>query len=191
MAVLNFIRRWFRVRHVLLLLLLTGGVNALAQSSSSKEYQIKAAFLFNFAQFVDWPTLTNSDTPFQIGVLGENPFGSALEETVQGETIKNHKIAIVQARSVADLKNCQMIFISKSEKKHIPKILSELNSSSILTVSELDGFTEDGGIINFYLDGRKVRFEINPTAARREGLKISSQLLSLGKIVEPAEGGER
>ena len=157
--------------------------------AQSKEYQLKAAFLFNFAQFIEWPALTNSDTPFRIGVLGDNPFGPALEETVQGEAVKNHKIVVQHAQSVADLKNCQMIFISKSEKKRVPDILSRLDSGAILTVSEVEGFAANGGVINFYLDGKKVRFEINPAAARREGLKISSQLLSLGRLVEPSGGG--
>jgi hypothetical protein len=184
-------RRGIHLWQLLFALQLVVGLNALAQTAASKEYQIKAAFLFNFAQFTEWPTLTNDDTPFRIGVLGDNPFGVALDETVQGEAIKNHKITVQHAQRIADLKNCQMIFISKSEKKRISEILSRLDSAAILTVSEIEGFAESGGVINFYLEGKKVRFEINPAAARHEGLKISSQLLSLGKIVEPAGGASK
>lgn len=157
--------------------------NAPAQS---KEYQIKAAFLYNFAQFVNWPAATLADTnaPFYIGVLGDDPFNGALDGMVQGESIDNHKIVIERSQNVEDLKNCEMIFVSKSERKHVPEILSELDSRPILTVSEIKGFAERGGSINFYQEGTKLRFEINLGAAQHDGLKISAQLLSLGKIVQ-------
>ena len=166
-------------------------MNLSAQTTASKEYQIKAAFLLNFIQFVEWPptVFTNADEPFRIGVLGENPFGTALAETVQGETINNHKIIVQYAEGIKDLKDCQTIFISKSERKKVGEILAELDSRAVLTVSEIEGFARSGGNINFYLEDKKVRFEINPTAARREGLKVSSQLLSLGKIIQTAKEG--
>ena len=190
MAVLNL-----NARHrlagfglVLFLLLPGGGTNLFAQATS-KEYQIKAAFLFNFIQFVQWPptVFKNADDPFRIGVLGQDPFNAALEDTVQGETISNHKIIVEHAMQVDDLKNCELIFISKSEKKHVPEILSALDDKPVLTVSEIEGFAERGGGINFYLEGKKVRFEVNPDAAQHDGLKMSSQLLSLGKIIETAK----
>jgi hypothetical protein len=190
MAVLNL-----KARHrlagfglVLFLLLPGGGTNLFAQATS-KEYQIKAAFLFNFIQFVQWPptVFKNADDPFRIGVLGQDPFNAALEDTVQGETISNHKIIVEHAMQVDDLKNCELVFISKSEKKHVPEILSALDDKPILTVSEIEGFAERGGGINFYLEGKKVRFEVNPDAAQHDGLKMSSQLLSLGKIIETAK----
>jgi hypothetical protein len=181
MPIKNFIGRWFCI-----LLLLVAPIGAQAQS---KEYQIKAAFLYNFAQFVDWPATAFADSaaPFYIGILGDDPFGAALDETIQGEAINNHKIIVVRSQNVADLKNCEMIFVSKSEKKHVTEILSDLDSKPILKVSEVDGFAQDGGSINFYLEGTKVRFEINPSATQSDGLKISSQLLSLGKIVASAK----
>jgi hypothetical protein len=165
---------------------------ACVADAQSKEYQIKAAFLFNFAQFVDWPSavFANTNAPFSIGILGDDPFGGALDETIQGETINNHKIIVVRSQQVEDLKNCQIIFVGKSEKKHVAEILSELDSRPILTVSEIDGFAERGGEINFFLAGTKVRFEINPAVAQNDGLKISSQLLSLGKIVESTKEGK-
>jgi len=157
-----------------------------AQPAASKEYQIKAAFLFNFAQFVEWPTnaFTSTDAPFSIGILGDDPFGKALDATVQGESVQNRKLTIQRSRRLEDLQNCQVIFISKSEKSRLSEILPKLNARSILTVSELPGFAGSGGVINFYLEGAKVRFEINPAVAQRERLKISSQLLNLGKIIE-------
>jgi hypothetical protein len=193
MAVLNPILRFPLAGFCLALFVLmcVGGTNLPAQTAS-KEYQVKAAFLYNFAQFIEWPStaLTNADTPFCIGVLGDDPFGTALEETVQGETINGHKIIVEKAHRVKDLKNCQMIFICKSEKGQLREIMSELDSSAVLTVSEIDGFAASGGVINFYLDGSKVRFEINPATAQHDGLKVSSQLLSLGKIIQGGREGE-
>jgi len=173
---------------MLAILLSCGGLNLSAQTS--KEYQVKAAFLFNFAQFVQWPdtVLTNADMPFCIDVFGADPFGAALDETVQGETINGHKIIVRHVEHITDLKDCQVIFICKSEKSRLKEILSGVNSNAVLTVSEIDGFTQDGGDINFYLEGNKVRFEINPAAAQHDGLKVSSQLLSLGKVVAGREG---
>jgi len=175
-----------------ILLALTAGAMAFApreapaQLAVSKEYQIKAAFLFNFVQFVEWPSgaFTNSDSPFCIGVLGEDPFGTALEETVHGETVQNRRLVLQRSHRVENLKGCQIIFISKSETERVPGILGDLDPVPALTVSETQGFAQRGGIINLYLAANKVRFEINTAAARRKGLKISSQLLSLGKIIE-------
>jgi hypothetical protein len=156
-----------------------------ARAQESKEYQIKAAFLFNFAQFVEWPSaaFADSQTPISIGVLGDDPFGAVLDQTVQGETIHSRKLVVQRSRRLEDLKGCHLLFISKSEKSRVGDILSGLGSSSVLTVSETESFARRGGIINFYLDGNKVRFEINAQAAQQKGIKISSQLLKLGKAV--------
>jgi hypothetical protein len=163
---------------------------ACAANAQSKEYQIKAAFLYNFAQFVDWPSaaFANTNAPFNIGILGDDPFDGSLDATIQDETINGHKIVAIRSQRIEDLKNCQIIFVCKSEKKRIAEILTELDSKPILTVSEIDGFAQRGGNINFFLAGTKVRFEINPGAAQSDGLKISSQLLSLGKIVQSGGG---
>ncbi|HEY1790805.1 MAG TPA: YfiR family protein [Verrucomicrobiae bacterium] len=155
-------------------------------SAQSKEYEIKAAFLFNFAQFVNWPSAAFAETnaPFCIGILGDDPFGAALDQTVQGENVDNRKILIERSQNIGDLKNCQMIFVSRSEKRHIGEILTGLDTRPVLTVSEVEGFAQSGGDINFFLAGTKVRFEINAGATQSDGLKVSSQLLSLGKIVQ-------
>jgi hypothetical protein len=168
-------------------LFLAGAMPGRPQSDASKEYQIKAAFLFNFAEFVKWPSgsFGGPDAPFCIGILGDDPFGSALDETVQGESIDNHRLTVVRASRVEDLQNCQMIFVCRSEDGHIGEILSQLGSRPVLTVSEVENFARDGGDIDFYLSDGKVRFEINPEASRQCGLKISSQLMTLGRIVEP------
>jgi len=194
MAVLNAAMRGRAARLCFVLLTLLGGghLTVNGQTGVSKEYQVKAAFLFNFAQFVDWPpaAFTNIDMPFTIGILGRDPFGAALEATVEGETVNNRKIIIERARTVDDLKNCQLIFISQSEKSQVPEILSALDDRPVLKVSEIEGFARLGGSINFYLDDGRVRFEVNPAAAQRDGLKVSSQLLSLGKIIQTSKEGK-
>ena len=170
----------------LLALLGAGPLNSSPQEIS-REYQIKAAFLFNFAQFVEWPATAfpNLSTPICIGILGTDPFGAALDETVQGETIHSRPLVVTRSKQVEDLKSCQLVFISESERERVGDVLAALDLQSVLTVSDIDRFAERGGVIRFFVQGNRVRFEINPASARREGLKISSQLLALGRIVEP------
>ena len=153
--------------------------------AQSREYQVKAAFVYNFAQFVMWPetAFTNTTQPFQIGVLGENPFGKSLEETVKGETIKGRPIIVVESPRIEKLAGCQILFVSKSALAHAEDIFQKLDSKPVLTVSEDPGFIQQGGIINLYRDGGKVHFQINPDAAEKNGLKLGSELLSVGKIV--------
>jgi hypothetical protein len=177
---------WLPGRFVLCALLLLTAPAAL--QAQSREYQVKAAFLYNFAQFVAWPepAFTNADEPFQIGVLGDNPFGADLKETVRGETIQGRQIVIQESRHAEALANCQIVFVSKSEAGRLDQVFSKLDSKPVLTVSENPGFAERGGIINFYRERGKVRFEINPDAAEKNGLKVGSQLLRVAKIVHPA-----
>jgi hypothetical protein len=174
------IGRWF------CLLLCLPALTASPAAAQSKEYQIKAAFLLNFTQFVQWPAaaFAGAAAPLCIGVLGDDPFGAALEETVRGESIQDHKLTVRRAQKLEDLADCQLVFVSKSENGRVPEILAKIDSHPVVTVSEVAGFAKQGGTINFYREQNKVRFEINPAAARQSGLKISSQLLALGKIVE-------
>jgi hypothetical protein len=176
--------RWLTFLAALALLGLTG-VEANAQIAPSREYQIKAVFIFNFLQFVEWPASAFPDktSPIRIGILGNDHFGSALEETVRGETIHDRPLIVVRSRRAEDLLNCHLVFISESEARGIEAILSQLSPRPILTVSDVNGFARRGGVIAFYPEGKKVRFEINIDTAQRLGLKMSSQLLSLGKIV--------
>ncbi len=177
----------YRIRLVAFTFILVFSWTGMAGSVAgvSREYQVKAVFLFNFAQFVEWPATAFSgpDAPLSLCVLGDDPFGTALQEAVHGETIANRRLEARHSRRVEDLVNCQMLFISKSEEQHIGEILAELDVMAILTVSEVEGFARRGGNINFYLEENKVRFEINPDAAQSRGIKMNAQLLSLGKIV--------
>src|SRR5690606_29576187 len=166
-----------------------------ARTAPSREYQIKAVFLFNFLQFVEWPETAFADpaSPGRIGVLRDDPFGQALDDAVRGEPIGGRPLVVRRSRNVEDLQDCHLLFLSRSETRRADEILARLDRRPVLTVSEIDGFARHGGVIAFYPDGKKVRFEINSDAARRQSLRISSQLLDLGRIVgaEPsgAEGG--
>ena len=163
----------------LIWLLALGGGRA--QESAPTEYQLKAAFLLNFAKFVEWPpaAFAEATSPIVLGVLGNNPFGDVLERTVQDKAINSRSVLVKPFRSSVESTNCQILFISTSEKARLPEILASLRGASVLTVGEMDGFTEAGGIINFVRQGNKIRFQINESAAKKAGLKISSKLLSL------------
>ncbi len=169
--------RWFCLGLALLLAVPVGR----AQDAQPSEYQIKAAFLFNFAKFVQWPAAVQGDakSPIVIGILGDNPFHEDLERTIRNKLVDEHPLVIKEFRSAADATNCHLLFISTTEKKRLPEILEALKGTSVLTVSETEGFTEAGGMINFVQQGTKLRFQINKDAANKAGLKISSKLLSL------------
>jgi len=154
---------------------------ARAQDPQPTEYQIKAAFLFNFAKFVEWPpkAFAEAPAPIVIGILGDNPFRDDLARTIRGKAIDDHPLVIKEYRSPAEATNCHILFISASEKKRLLEILEALKGAKVLTVSETDRFTENGGMINFFLDGTKIRFQINKDAVTSAGLQISSKLMSL------------
>jgi len=154
-----------------------------AQDAAPSEYQIKAAFLFNFAKFVQWPpeAFATTNSPLIIGVLGENVFGDNLEKTINHKVINERPLQFKEFHSVAEATNCHILFISTSEKAKFSKIIQGLQGTSVLTVSETGEFIDAGGMINFVLEANKIRFEINDEAAKKAGLKISSKLLSLAR----------
>ena len=169
--------------------------NGAARAQQRPEYEVKAEFLPLFSHFVKWPATAFPDkqSPLIIGVLGNDPFGSALDQAIKKEgTAGGRKLVLKRSTRVDDLKTCHVLFICKSEENRIEEILAGLGESSILTIGDFHGFAERGGMINLFLKEDKIRFEINPEAARRRDLKLSSQLLNLAKIVktEPdKEGG--
>ena len=145
--------------------------------------QVQAVFLFNFAQFVKWPSkaFPEAGSPLTIGVLGTNPFGGALEKTVRGETVNGRRMAVKFSRRAEDLKGCQIVFISQSETARLGAILGSLQGTAALTVSDIPRFCEQGGMINFVLEGGQVKFAINTRPAKSAGLQISPKLLRLAK----------
>jgi hypothetical protein len=153
------------------------------QEIAPSEYQMKAAFLFNFAKFVEWPTaVLPENSPLVMGVLGDDPFDGALENAVRNKAIAEHPLAYKRVKSLSEVKDCHILFISSSEKKRWPQLSDALAGASVLTVSEnWDHFTDAGGVIYFFMENRRVCFDINAEAARKVGLKISSKLMLLRK----------
>ena len=149
--------------------------------SQGGEYQVKAAFLFNFAKFVGWPAhkFSQPDSPLIIGLIGSDPFGGLLEEQVQDQRINDRTVMVRHVESMPELRKCHIIFICRSEVSRLGAILSEVRSDNVLTVGESDNFLGRGGMINFVMVGNAVHFQINDAAARRAGLKISSKLQPL------------
>ncbi|HUK57192.1 MAG TPA: YfiR family protein [Nitrospiria bacterium] len=161
-----------------------GMVSVQAETLTSTEYQVKAAFIYNFSKFVEWPTETLSgDKPFVIGVLGRDPFDNALDETVSGKTVQEKKIAVKRFSKVEDALTCNVLFISNSEKDNMAKIIERLDHLPVLTVSDIGRFAEQGGMIQLIVDQNRVRFAVNRAATDKAGLKPSSQLLKLAQIV--------
>lgn len=151
------------------------------------EYQVKAAFLYNFGKFVDWPvTAEDSGKPLVISVFGTDPFGPVLDRIVQGRLVRGRSVIIRRPIRIEELLPCQILFVSSSEKGRMPTILHALDGASVLTVGEMEGFLQLGGMIGFVVENDKVRFEINEDAARRNGLRISSKLLTLAKASKAA-----
>lgn len=173
---------------VLLTCLLPGELTA--QNAPPNEYQIKAAFILNFAQFIQWPAASFGDAsqPIVIGILGDDPFGEMLEQTFANEVVGGRALVVKRARQVDDLKSSHLLFVSKSERDRVTTILNSLRDSAVVTIGEVENFAQRGGIINFYMDGRRVRFEINADAAQKKGIRIHSQLLARAKIIGALPG---
>lgn len=146
---------------------------------------VKAIFLFNFVQFVEWPSDAFSEpgAPFVIGVLGDDPFGRVLDDVVRGEVVKNRKLIVARYRRVEDVESCHVLFVSSSEVMKQERILAALRKRPILTVGESDRFASGGGMIRFLSDQNRVRLRINLEAATSAGLVISSKLLRPAEIV--------
>jgi hypothetical protein len=148
---------------------LSGVAGGRVQAQAADEYQIKAAFLYN--QLV-------------VGLIGDDPFGSTIDQTISGKSINGRQLTIQRLKWGQNLRECHILFIAASERKRLAQILESLRGANVLTVSELDKFCLQGGLINFILEENKVRFEINLDAAEQAGLKISSRLLTLAKSVK-------
>lgn len=155
------------------------------------EYQVKAAYLFNFLKFVEWPSSAFADplAPFVIGIVGDDPFGSALAEVTVGKTVQGRDLVIRRYHPGENLRGASILFISASEKKRLSQLLASLRGSSVLTVADMDGFLDAGGMIQLLSENDRVRFAINVDETTRARLKVSSKLLSLAHVVGKNENG--
>ena len=187
---------WFRPAFLRLLafaLLLVGAVPLIAQPAYPPlEAGVKAGYLFTFTKYTEWPTnaFTNSTAPIVIGVLGEDPFGTVLDQTLAERISQNRKVVIRRAREVQALRDCQVIFICRSEKARLPAILAALRQAPVLTVCDDDAFFQQGVMIKFALVKETVRFEVRLEPAERAGIKFGSGMLGSAKKVWPKSGGE-
>jgi hypothetical protein len=168
-------------------LLLVGAARLGAQAARASEAQVKAVFLFNFAQFVDWPpeAVPDSQAPLVIGILGGDPFGDFLDATVRGEHRGARPFAVQRFQRVEDITRCDILFIGRPVGDRPEEVLARLKNRPILTVSDADRFAERGGMIHFVTDRSRIRLQINPEPAEAAGLTISSKLLRVAEVITP------
>jgi hypothetical protein len=155
-----------------------------AELRSAQEYAVKAAFIFNFAKFIEWPSqaLAEPDAPLLLCILGADPFGDTLS-AIENRTVKGRRLAIKRIRALETAGGCGMLFIARSERHRLEQMLPALQGQPVLTIADMEGFAEAGGVINLVMAEDKVRFEINLEAAQRARLQISAKLLRLGRVV--------
>jgi hypothetical protein len=153
-------------------------------NASGTDYKLKAAYLYQFTKFTEWPTsfFKDKNSPIQICILGRNPFGSMLD-SFSSKASQDRILSVINVSSLDEVSNCHVVFISKSEEKRLPQILQRIEFSPVLTVSDMDGFAQRGGMIGFVPTKRKIKLEINVDASILAGAKISSKLLKVATLV--------
>jgi hypothetical protein len=158
-----------------------------AGAQISREYQLKSVFLFNFAQFTDWPTNAFADekSPIVIGIVGPDPFGAALQDTIRGETVGGRPLTVEHFTRPADIKTCHMLFISQPEIRHTEEILKSIKGSPVLTISDAESPVTSEIMIRFLVENNKVHFRINPQAAHAANITLSSRLLRVAEVAPP------
>ncbi len=166
--------------------LYTGSPNTHAQAQEpSAEYQLKAAFLYNFAKFVEWPvdTFPDSTTPFTICALGNDPFGSSLD-AIAGKTVRDRALVIKRIRSGGAVTGCQILYVSPNELPQVTGLLRSLHKAPVLTVCDIDACAETGLMLNLRMADNRVQLDINLEVVQQTPLKVSSQLIKLTRIVK-------
>jgi hypothetical protein len=182
----GFQRGWPPLAGVVVALALLGTTGLLAQQPKPNEYQVKATYLYNFGRFVKWPGTfpAGKGDSFSVCVLGQDPFGSILDSTLAGETLEGKPVVLRRISKPQGAGECRILFISAKEEKHLKEILAALDEGDVLTVSDMPDFTRRGGMIQFVLEGDRVRFEINLATAERAKLVLSSELLKVAASVK-------
>ena len=164
-----------------------------SESSEPSEYLVKAGFIYNFAQLVQWPpaAFSQPDSPIVIGILGTDPFGEIIDRVVQNKRLDGRSLVVKRLKRGAQVKECNILFVSLSEAGHLEEVLQSTKNLPILTIGEMPGFAMRGGIINLTVAGNKIRFEVNIEAAKQANLNISSRLLALARIVPQSADGKK
>ncbi len=180
------IRGLRQVRRVLQVLVLIACVRpASAQVDPQSEHKFKAVYLYNFLKFVDWPNgaFADQSSPVRIGILGNDQLTKLLGETVGSEKIGDRSVVVAQISTLNEVQECQMVFVSRTEKDRYREILTKVKGKPILSVGEEEEFFQMGGAVNFYFEGKRLRFEINLKSVKAAELTANSKLLRLAKIV--------
>jgi len=163
-------------------LVISSPLRCMAQAGAEREYELKAAVLYHIIEYVEWPKDSAPEPgTTRIALLGQIPFAAALE-VLNGKSLQGRKLVVKRIEKPQDAGDCQVVFISNSEKPRISQIISEFKNRPILTVSEVEGFAERGGIVNLVAGQNRINMEINREVARESRLSISSQLLKLAKV---------
>lgn len=171
-----------RLSILIFLVLGSAGETNAQPLGTSREYEIKVAFLYNFGKYVEWPA--DEQAAFTIGVVGDDPFGKSLDELAQTKTLGERRITIRRIRKPTDFGECHILFFPRDTPAELSQfVLAKARQEPCLIVGEQAGFAESGGIVNFFVQNNRVRFEINPSVAKKRNLRISSKLLQLGRIV--------
>jgi hypothetical protein len=170
----------------LFLALLASRADALQERPEVKEYDLKAAFLYNFLVFAEWPeaAFKNAEAPMVVGILGKDPFDGALEKAFKDRTAHDRKIEIRILDGVKGGAACHLVFVPDAEKKNLGDLLTAAKDRNVLVVTESDGLAAKGAALNLVVENKRVKIEANPTAAGRVGVKLSAKLLKLARIVE-------
>ena len=181
-------------RHPSVVLLLVVSVGLFARipssaagksSSDGGEYEVKAAFLFHFAQFVEWPpeTFKDANAPLTYCMVGEDPFRGVLDQILNGKTIGTRPVRVQHLKEIQKIRECQVLFIGGGDKKRRSEEMASANGSAVLTIGETEHFIQEGGMIGFCMEDNKIRFEINLEATEVANLKVSSRLVALARRV--------
>lgn len=175
-----YVMRWLAG---LLLGLMFYGISE-AQTLPVPEYKIKAVFLYNFTHFIDWPAdaFESEYSPFIIGIIGHDPFGTFLEDAIEGERLKTHIIRLEHYTDISEVNKCHILYVGSSNPDDIRRIINAVGRKSILTVSDTPNFIRLGGMVRFFTEENKIRLEINNTLAKTRDLSISSKLLRVATV---------
>jgi hypothetical protein len=182
------VQRWIAC---LLLLLATGGQPASAQDAQVPEADLKAAFLYNFTKFVEWPAdaFAREDSPFIVGIFGDDDFVRTMKTLLQDKKAHGHPFLVRKLTNIQDGKNCQILFFRESESKKMGSSYESIKRLPVLTVGESDDFLDQGGMFNLFFEDKQLRFEVNPATAENAKLTVSSKLLRLAKNIR--KGGAK
>lgn len=161
-----------------------------AEPREDREALVKAAFLFHFVEFVDWPDTVRIQpgSTIRVGILGEDPFGETIDQVFAEPSSDGHRFEIVRASDPSELADCRVVYVALDDAATVRDVIDAFESGSVLTIAHREGFATEGGHVNFFVEDDRLRFEVNLEAVQDAGLRLSSRLLKLARIVDPAPG---